>query len=78
MSGRWRRRCAIADRGRYVRGFDKPATLTPGNVEGYQFALPAVNHLFETSHRLMVQIQPSWFPLYDRNPQTYIGTSFPA
>lgn len=65
-------------RARYVHGFDKPAALTPGKVEHYRFALPGVNHRFVKGHRLMVQIQSSWFPLYDRNPQTFIPNIFHA
>jgi len=63
-------------RGRYVHGFDKPAALKPGKIENYRFALPAVNHSFEPGHRIMVQVQSSWFPLYDRNPQTYVPNIF--
>lgn len=65
-------------RGRYVGGFEKPAALTPGKVEHYRFALPPVNHLFQPGHRLMVQIQSSWFPLYDRNPQSFVTNIFQA
>ena len=65
-------------RGRYVASFEQPRALTPGKVEHYQFALPAVNHLFQPGHRIMVQIQSSWFPLYDRNPQTYVTNIFQA
>ena len=46
--------------------------MTPGKTEHYRFALPAVNHLFLPGHRIMVQIQSSLFPLYDRNPQTFV------
>jgi predicted acyl esterase len=44
----------------------------------YRFALPMANHVFLPGHRLMVQIQSSWFPLYDRNPQTYVDNIFLA
>jgi putative CocE/NonD family hydrolase len=63
-------------RGRYVQGFDKPEPLVPGKTEKYRFALPAVNHAFLPGHRIMVQIQSSWYPLYDRNPQTYVPNIF--
>jgi len=63
-------------RGRYVHGFDKPQPLKPGKVENYRFRLPAVNHSFQPGHRIMVQIQSSWFPLYDRNPQSYVPNIF--
>jgi putative CocE/NonD family hydrolase len=63
-------------RGRYVDGFDKPHALRPGKVENYRFELPTVNHSFQPGHRIMVQIQSSWFPLYDRNPQSYVSNIF--
>ena len=65
-------------RGRYVHGFDQPAPLTPGKVEAYRFALPNVDHVFLPGHRLMVQVQSSLFPLYDRNPQSYVDNIFNA
>lgn len=65
-------------RGRYVQGFDKPAALTPGKAERYRFLLPGVNHVIPAGHRLMVQVQSSWFPLYDRNPQTFVPNIFHA
>ncbi len=63
-------------RGRYVDGFDKPHALKPGQIEHYGWELPTVNHSFQPGHRIMVQIQSSWFPLYDRNPQTYVPNIF--
>ena len=42
----------------------------------YQFALPTADHVFLPGHRIMVQIQSSWFPLYDRNPQTFVPSIF--
>jgi len=65
-------------RGRYVHGFDKPQALTPGQVEHYTWALPNVDHVFLPGHRIMVQVQSSLFPLYDRNPQTYVDNIFNA
>ncbi|MFT3907743.1 MAG: CocE/NonD family hydrolase [Steroidobacteraceae bacterium] len=65
-------------RGRYVHGFDKPQALTPGKVEEYRFSLPNVNHVFLPGHRLMVQVQSSLFPLYDRNPQSFVPNIFNA
>jgi putative CocE/NonD family hydrolase len=65
-------------RGRYVRGFDKPEALKPGKVEEYKFGLPNVNHVFLPGHRIMIQVQSSLFPLYDRNPQTYVDNIFYA
>ncbi|MFT8711369.1 MAG: CocE/NonD family hydrolase [Komagataeibacter rhaeticus] len=59
-------------RGRYRQGFDRPTAVTPGEITQYRFTLPAVNHVFEPGHRIMVQIQSSQFPLYDRNPQKFV------
>lgn len=63
-------------RGRYRESFSHPSAISPGKVERYRFALPHVNHVFQPGHRIMVQIQSSWFPLYDRNPQTYVPNIF--
>ncbi len=65
-------------RGRYVHGFSTPAALVPGKVENYKFGLPNVNHVFLPGHKIMVQIQSSLFPLYDRNPQTFVPSIFDA
>jgi putative CocE/NonD family hydrolase len=65
-------------RGRYVHGLDKPQALTPGKPENFHFTLPNVNHAFLPGHRIMVQIQSTWFPLYDRNPQTFVPNIFNA
>ncbi|GBQ30548.1 alpha-amino acid ester hydrolase [Gluconacetobacter sacchari DSM 12717] len=59
-------------RGRYREGFDHPVAAVPNDVARYRFTLPAVNHVFKPGHRIMVQIQSSLFPLYDRNPQTFV------
>jgi putative CocE/NonD family hydrolase len=59
-------------RGRYLKSFAAPAALKAGRVEHYRWTLPNVNHVFLPGHRIMVQIQSSLFPLYDRNPQTYV------
>jgi putative CocE/NonD family hydrolase len=63
-------------RGRYRDGFSTPAPITPGKVESYVFNLPNASHMFLPGHRIMVQIQSSWFPLYDRNPQTWVDNIF--
>jgi putative CocE/NonD family hydrolase len=63
-------------RGRYRESPEHPAPLTPDKVEKYRFELPAANHVFLPGHRVMVQIQSSWFPLYDRNPQTFVDNVF--
>lgn len=65
-------------RGRYVHGFPTPAALTPGKAENYKFALPSMNLVFLPGHRIMVQVQSTLFPLYDRNPQTYVPNIFDA
>ncbi|MET0519430.1 MAG: CocE/NonD family hydrolase [Burkholderiaceae bacterium] len=59
-------------RGRFRHGFDKPEAMVPGQVEEIRFDLPDVNHTFRRGHRLMVQLQSSWFPLIDRNPQSFV------
>jgi uncharacterized protein len=63
-------------RGRYREGFDAPKALTPDVPLTYKFDLPTANHVFLPGHRIMVQVQSSWFPLYDRNPQTFVPNIF--
>ena len=63
-------------RGRYRESFSSPKALTPNSPLSYKFILPTANHVFLVGHRIMVQIQSSWFPLYDRNPQTYVPNIF--
>jgi predicted acyl esterase len=53
-----------------------PKALTPDVPLPYKWALPYANHVFLPGHRIMVQIQSSWFPLYDRNPQTFVTNIF--
>lgn len=65
-------------RGRYRESLSDPAALTPNKPLQYQFFLPAADHVFLPGHRIMVQIQSSWFPLYDRNPQTFVPNIFHA
>ena len=65
-------------RGRYVDSFAKPRALKAGEVEHYRWALPNVDHVFLPGHRIMVQVQSSLFPLYDRNPQTFVSNIFYA
>jgi putative CocE/NonD family hydrolase len=65
-------------RGRYVHDRANPAALQPGKVEEYKFGLPNVDHVFLPGHRIMVQIQSSLFPLYDRNPQSFVPNIFNA
>jgi putative CocE/NonD family hydrolase len=63
-------------RGRYRNGFEKPEAIPPGDVQEYTFRLPTTNYVFKPGHRIMVQIQSSLFPLYDRNPQTFVPNIF--
>jgi putative CocE/NonD family hydrolase len=63
-------------RGRYRKSFAKPEAIAANQPLVYRFGLPTANHVFEPGHRIMVQIQSSWFPLYDRNPQTFVSNIF--
>ena len=63
-------------RGRYRESLETPKPLTPDAPLLYRFNLPTANHVFLPGHRIMVQIQSSWFPLYDRNPQTFVPNIF--
>jgi hypothetical protein len=65
-------------RGRYRESFEHPSAIPAGQPQRYRFTLPTTNHVFEPGHRIMVQIQSTWFPLYDRNPQTYVSNIFLA
>jgi putative CocE/NonD family hydrolase len=65
-------------RGRYREGYDKPKALAANKPLSYRIKLPTANHVFLPGHRIMVQVQSSWFPLYDRNPQTYVENIFNA
>jgi predicted acyl esterase len=59
-------------RGRFRQGFETPVPFKPGVADKVEFELLDVLHTFKAGHRLMVQIQSSWFPLMDRNPQTFV------
>jgi putative CocE/NonD family hydrolase len=59
-------------RGKFRHSFEKPEPFTPGKVEAVNFAMPDVHHTFRRGHRIMVQVQSSWFPLVDLNPQTFV------
>ncbi len=63
-------------RGRYRESFETPKPILSGEPLTYRFALPTANHVFLPGHRIMVQVQSSWFPLYDRNPQTFVPNIF--
>lgn len=58
-------------RGKYRNGFDKPEPFKPGEITKVKFTMPDVFHTLRPGHRLMVQVQSTWFPLVDRNPQTF-------
>ena len=59
-------------RARFRRSFEKPTPMTPNKQTDVTFQLPDVNHSFKKGHKLMIQVQSSWFPLADRNPQTFV------
>jgi len=59
-------------RGRYLDGFDKPRAIRAGAVREYKFSLHDVDHVFKAGHTVIVEVQSTWFPLYDRNPQTFV------
>jgi putative CocE/NonD family hydrolase len=63
-------------RGRYREGFDAPKPVASNKPLTYRFALPMSNHIFVPGHRIMVQVQSTWFPLYDRNPQAFVPNIF--
>ncbi len=63
-------------RGRYRESLSDPKPLKANEPLLYKFALPTANHVFLPGHRIMVQVQSSWFPLYDRNPQTFVPNIF--
>jgi len=65
-------------RGRYRESFATPKPIEPNQPLLYEFKLPPSNHVFLPGHRIMVQVQSSWFPLYDRNPQTFVPNIFLA
>ena len=59
-------------RGRYRNSLEKPEPFDPAKIEKVKLVLPDVAHTFRKGHRLMVQVQSSWFPLFDSNPQKYV------
>ena len=63
-------------RGRYRESLQTAKAITPDKPLTYCFTLPTANHVFLPGHRIMVQVQSSWFPLYDRNPQTFVKNIF--
>jgi predicted acyl esterase len=65
-------------RGRYREDYENPVPVEPDRVLEYQIHLPQVDHTFLPGHRIMVQVQSSWFPLYDLNPQTWVPSIMTA
>jgi putative CocE/NonD family hydrolase len=65
-------------RGRYRESLETPKPIAPDQPLLYRVVLPTANHVFLPGHRIMVQVQSSWFPLYDRNPQTFVSNIFLA
>ncbi len=63
-------------RGRYRESLEAAKPIAPDTPLAYRFALPTANHVFLPGHRIMVQVHSSWFPLYDRNPQTFVESIF--
>jgi uncharacterized protein len=63
-------------RGRYRESLETPKAIASDTPLVYRWALPTANHVFQPGHRIMVQVQSSWFPLYDRNPQTFVPNIF--
>ena len=60
-------------RGKFRKSFEKPEPFVPGKMEEVSFEMPDINHTFRRGHRIMVQVQSSWFPLTDLNPQTFVN-----
>jgi len=65
-------------RGRFRNSFEKPEPITPNKVEEYTIDLHSLNHVFKKGHKIMVQLQSTWFPIIDRNPQKYVPNIFEA
>jgi uncharacterized protein len=65
-------------RGRYLKSFEKPEPLMANAIYHYTIAFPANDHTFKKGHRIMVQVQSTWFPVIDRNPQTFVPNIFQA
>jgi len=65
-------------RGRYRESLESPRAIAPDQPLVYKWVLPTANHVFLPGHRIMVLVQSSWFPLYDRNPQTFVPNIFRA
>jgi putative CocE/NonD family hydrolase len=62
-------------RGKFRNSFEKPEPFEPGKMAKIEFTMPDICHAFRRGHRVMVHVQSSWFPLVDRNPQTFVNIS---
>ena len=65
-------------RGRYYKSVERPEPLVAGAVVKYEVPFPANDHVFLKGHRIMVQVQSTWFPVIDRNPQRFLPNIFAA
>jgi uncharacterized protein len=65
-------------RGRFRKSFENPEAITPDKVEEYTIDLHSLNHVFKKGHKIMVQVQSTWFPIIDRNPQKFVPNIFEA
>jgi len=65
-------------RGRFLKSYERPAPLVPGKVTPYRIGLHSVDYTFKKGHKIMIQVQSTWFPLIDRNPQTFVPNIFEA
>jgi predicted acyl esterase len=65
-------------RGRFLKSYERPAPLVPGQVTRFPIGLHSADYTFLPGHRIMVQVQSTWFPLIDRNPQTFVANIFEA
>ena len=69
---------AEAFRGRFRNSYENPEAFVPGEVTAIEFEIQDVLHTFQRGHRIMIQVQSTWFPFVDRNPQTYVPNIFEA
>jgi predicted acyl esterase len=65
-------------RARFRNSFERPERLEPGKVYEFPIDIHSANHAFRRGHRIMLQVQSTWFPLIDRNPQTFVENIFKA
>jgi putative CocE/NonD family hydrolase len=65
-------------RGRYRRSWEKPEAIVPDKIAEYTINMRGNDHTFRRGHRILVEVQSTWFPLYDRNPQTFVNNIFLA